>query len=211
MFLSDVCILSKAIYFYGVMKSSKTAQLLTMNYNYHKHNVNPIIVKPALDNRKTMVTSRLGLRAKADIIVDTKSDKQFTAEKEIITLAEKDNSKVVLVDEAQFMTSKFIKLLADDCKLNGIDLYGFGLLKDFRNKLFTGAVTWLECVDSIREVKTTCELCNHKATCNALEDDKGNLVPETFSQGSNTHIGDSEYHVYCQYHMLQKVRKCVNE
>lgn len=200
--------MSKAIYFYGVMKSSKTAQLLTMNYNYHKHNVNPVIVKPALDTRRTMVTSRLGLRAKADVIVDTKSDKQFKAEQDIIKLASNPTSKVVLVDEAQFMTPGFIQKLSEDCKINDIDLYGFGLLKDFRNKLFTGATTWLECVDSIREVKTTCELCNHKATCNALEDKNGNLVPETFNKGSNTHIGDSEYHVYCQYHMLKKLKEC---
>lgn len=202
--------MSKAIYFYGVMKSSKTGQLLTMNYNYNKNNVVPVIVKPKLDTRSTYVYSRLGLKAKADVIVDTTANNQVDISEKIASLANKSNSKVVLVDEAQFMTPEFIKRLSECCKALDIDLYGFGLLKDFRNKLFVGAKTWIECADSIREVKTTCELCNHKATCNTLEDSKGNLVPETFVSGSNNHIGDTEYHVYCQYHLLLKTYKQIN-
>lgn len=202
--------MSKVIYFYGVMKASKTAQLLTMNYNYKKHGVEPVILKTAKDNKRNKVTSRLGLSAKADFSVNdffSSPRQQDVKIRNIINRASKANSKVILVDEAQFFSVDFIEQLVKECRLNDIELYGFGLLKDFRGNLFAGAKKWIECADSIREVKTTCELCNHKATCNALEDKDGKLVKETFNKEdnlSNIIIGDTEYHVYCQEHMLYK-------
>lgn len=198
--------MSKSIYFYGVMKSSKTAQLLTMNYNYHKNGVSTVILKPKLDGKDNLVTSRIGIKATADVIIDTVEENQLGLAYRVFSENILNKTRVVLVDEAQFMDCKFIIVLSNLCKLHDIDLYAFGLLKDYKGKLFLGAAKWLECVDSIREVKTTCELCNHKATCNALEDKQGNLVPDTFIKGSgNVHIGDQEYHVYCRYHMLRKM------
>lgn len=196
---------SKTIYFYGVMKASKTAQLLTMNYNYCKHNVKPFLLKTSIDtdSKGDYITSRLGLKAKADAIVDCTKDAHTEVER-IKHMCK--NSKVILVDEAQFLAPEFIKDLCLLCKVNGTDLYAFGLLKDYKGHLFAGAETWLEQADSIREIKTTCELCNKKATCNALEDSEGNLVPDTFESAVNIiHTGDEEYHVYCQYHMLRKL------
>lgn len=204
--------MSKSIYFYGVMKSSKTAQLLTMNYNYRKHGVKPLIVKPKLDGKGNLVTSRVGIQAKADVVVDTINDNQWSLAENIFDKYVKNKVKVVLVDEAQFMNPSFVKLFSNRCKLYDIDVYAFGLLKDYRNHLFEGAKAWIEHADSIREIKTTCELCNRKATCNALEDKNGVLVKETFDyRTSNIHTGDSEYHVYCQYHMLEQFIKYKNQ
>lgn len=204
--------MSKAIYFYGVMKASKTAQLLTMDYNYRKHGIKPVIIKPKLDGKGDMVTSRLGLKTKADVVVDTVNDNQLGIANSIFTNYIANKTKVVLVDEAQFLSPYFIKALSSLCKIHDVDVYAFGLLKDYKNSLFEGAEQWLELVDSIREIKTTCELCNHKATCNALEDKDGILVKETFSYGaSSIHTGDTEYHVYCQYHFIQKVIEYKNK
>lgn len=197
--------MSKTIYFYGVMKASKTAQLLTMNYNYRKNGVTPIIVKPSTDNKKDMVTSRLGLKAKADYVVDPENVGGVATD--IVYGNDSETPKVVLVDEAQFFQPDFIEELAIYCKREEVDLYAFGLLKDFHGRLFAGTRKWIECADSIREVKMTCEVCNRKATCNALERKDGMLVPETFESdenSSNIHIGDAEYHVYCQADMLNK-------
>ena len=81
----------------------------------------------------------------------------------------------------------------------------FGLLKDFRNKLFDGAKRWIEEADSLREVKTICELCDRKATCNALENKNRVMVRDTFTEDNNNIvIGDNLFHVYCQVHWHQK-------
>lgn len=203
--------MSKMIYFYGVMKASKTAQLLTMKYNYHKNGISPIVLKPKIDGKGNMVTSRIGLKTRANIIVDTQVSNQREEanrvyQKFIHGDSFTDHDTVILIDEAQFLTPEFIDTFSTNCKLADIDIYSFGLLKDYKGKLFLGAKAWLEHADSIREIKTTCELCNHKATCNALEDKDGNLVPDTFNSKSTVlHTGDDEYHVYCQYHMLTRI------
>ena len=86
-----------------------------------------------------------------------------------------------------------------------VNVFAFGLLKDFRNSLFDGAKKWIEEADSLREVKTICEKCNRKATCNSLENDDHVMVQATFvDDNDNVVIGDSAFHVYCQVHWHQK-------
>ena len=41
----------KITYFYGTMKSSKTANLLMSYHNYLENGIDPILVKPETDNR----------------------------------------------------------------------------------------------------------------------------------------------------------------
>ena len=52
-------------FFYGVMGSSKTAQLLMQRYNYNELGLKVALLKPAVDTRAgvDMVYSRVGLQA----------------------------------------------------------------------------------------------------------------------------------------------------
>ena len=112
---------------------------------------------------------------------------------------------IILVDEAQFMSPEFISLLSSYARQYDINVFAFGLLKDFRNRLFDGAKKWIEEADSLREVKTICEKCNRKATCNSLENNDHVMVRDTFDKNNNNVvIGDSAFHVYCQLHWHKK-------
>ena len=48
-------------YIYGVMESSKTAQLLIQGYNYTKAGYKVIYLKPATDTRSEDISSRIGI------------------------------------------------------------------------------------------------------------------------------------------------------
>ena len=56
---------------YGVMGSSKSAMLLMQHYNHMQLGHYVVLIKPAIDTRidSSTVYSRVGLRAKADIII----------------------------------------------------------------------------------------------------------------------------------------------
>lgn len=192
----------KIIYYFGVMNSNKTLNLLTMSYNYKQRNKKPVLLRPELDTRTTEVKSRVGLSEAADFTI--KSDIDETLVLNIVQTA-KLQGGIILVDEAQFMTPTFISLMSSYARKYDVNVFAFGLLKDFRNKLFDGAKRWIEETDSLREVKTICEKCNRKATCNALENDDHVMVRDTFKKNNdNVVIGDSAFHVYCQLHWHQK-------
>ena len=192
----------KIIYYFGVMNSNKTLSLLTMSYNYKQRNKKPVLLRPELDTRTTEVKSRVGLSEAADFTIKSDIDEKLV--RNIVQTA-KLQGDIILVDEAQFMNPEFISLLSSYARQYDVNVFAFGLLKDFRNKLFDGAKKWIEEADSLREVKTICELCNRKATCNALENDDHVMVRDTFKKNNdNVVIGDSAFHVYCQLHWHQK-------
>ena len=192
----------KITYYFGVMSSNKTLNLLTMSYNYKQRGKKAIIIRPALDSRTSEVKSRVGLSEAADFTIKSDIDEKLV--RNIVQTA-KLQGGIILVDEAQFMSPEFISLLSSYARQYDVNVFAFGLLKDFRNKLFEGAKKWIEEADSLREVKTICEKCNRKATCNALENDNHVMVRDTFTENNdNVVIGDSLFHVYCQVHWHQK-------
>lgn len=194
----------KIIYYFGVMNSNKTLNLLTMSYNYKQRGKKPVLIRPKLDTRTTEVKSRVGLSEPADYTIKSDTDKKLVNE---IVQTAKLQGGIILVDEAQFMTPEFISLLSSYARQYDVNIFAFGLLKDFRNRLFEGTKRWIEESDSLREVKTICEKCNRKATCNALENYNGVMVEVTFKDnGDNTVIGDSAFHVYCQLHWNEKYK-----
>ena len=66
----------KISFFYGVMKSSKTANLLMTCHNYEAKGINPLLVKPSLDTRSKYIESRIGLKKVADCVI-TKGANRF--------------------------------------------------------------------------------------------------------------------------------------
>lgn len=192
----------KIIFYFGVMSSNKTLNLLTMDYNYKQRGKKPVIIRPVLDTRTTEVKSRVGLSEPADFTINGDIDEKLVYN---IVQTAKSQGGIILVDEAQFMTPTFISLLSRYARKYDVNVFAFGLLKDFRNRLFDGVKHWLEEADSLREVKTICESCNRKATCNALENDDHVMVKATFvDDDDNVVIGDSSFHVYCQRHWHEK-------
>ncbi len=156
--------MGKLYFKYGAMGSSKTAQALMCKFNYEQKGFSVSLFKPVADNRtvvdgKAVVSSRIGLTSSC-----IEFDKNFD-----FTAFAKDNclttgKEVMIVDECQFLTTKQVNQL----KLLSINMpvLCYGLLTNYKTKLFEGSKRLVEIADSLMEIKSVCK-CGRKANVNA--------------------------------------------
>lgn len=190
----------KINYFYGTMKSSKTAQMLMMYNNYKIKGINPILMKPSVDTRSSnLVSSRIGLSNEANFIIDENNVPQLLK----IVRANIQTETPILIDECQFVAyDTVVKMVSEalkyDTEHNSFSINAFGLLTDMNGKLFDGSRAWVEQASKLIEVKTLCSYCSAKAVRNLFTGKQ---------TGSNIVIGDSEYIPVCARHYYQMTHK----
>ncbi len=153
------------LYFkYGTMGSSKSAQALMCKFNYEQKGMKVLLVKPTVDNRgdsgeTPKVRSRIGLVCECEVISPTES---------FLDLFEKYHAlhecNCIIVDEAQFCTEKQVDQLKQLTQY--VPVLCYGLLTDFKCKLFEGSKRLVELADSLQEIKSVCR-CGRKSTVNA--------------------------------------------
>ena len=147
--------MAKLYFRYGAMGSSKTANAIMVQHNYHERHQKVLMVKPALDNRdgERTLRSRSGLTTECT----------FMEEIESLNIHEYD---CIIVDEAQFLTKAQVETLVRLVDDENIPVIAYGLRADFQGNLFEGSQWLLAWADTIEEVKTIC-WCGKKAICNA--------------------------------------------
>lgn len=159
-------VMAKLYFKFGAMGSSKTANALMVKFNYEEKGKKVWLIKPALDDRDgiTILKSRIGLEAKADVIQIGDS------------LIEKcpKNIDVIICDECQFLTPEQVDDLRVLVSYHDIPALCFGLRVDFMTNLFPGSKRLFELADSITEIKSICR-CGRKATVNTRFDSTGHV------------------------------------
>ena len=147
--------MAKLYFRYGAMGSSKTANAIMVQYNYHERGQSALMLKPRLDNRdgERIVGSRSGLSAPC----------AFVEELPGMDLSFYD---CIIVDEAQFLKKDQVQQLVDIVDELDIPVICYGLRADFQGNLFEGSQWLMAWADTIEEIKTVC-WCGRKATCNA--------------------------------------------
>lgn len=190
--------MAKLYFNFSAMNAGKSTILLQSSYNYFERGMHTLLLKPAIDDRDErtdLITSRIGLEAKADLFSeDTDLEahiiKQHTAKK----------LNCVLLDEAQFLTEKQVwelSRVSDDYR---IPIMCYGLRTDFQGNLFPGSATLLAIADDIREIRTLC-WCGKKATMNMRVTDSGEAVTE----GAQIEVGGNDrYITLCRKHWREK-------
>jgi thymidine kinase len=63
-----------------------------------------------------------------------------------------DSADIILVDEAQFLSVENVEKLRDIASHNRIPVICYGLLTDYRSKLFQGSKRLIELADSLKEI-----------------------------------------------------------
>ncbi len=174
--------MSKLYFKFGAMASSKTANALMTRFNYEEKGNHVWLIKPDLDNRDdyldengnrvTVVKSRIGLSAVADVI---RQDENLLERFEALRAAAPVD--VIICDECQFLTGEQVdqmKYIAEYCDT---PVLCFGLRSDFQTKLFPGSQRLFEIADSITEIKSVCR-CGKKAIVNARLNERGQVITE---------------------------------
>ena len=176
--------MAKLYFRYGAMGSSKSANAIMVQYNYHERGQKALLVKPGIDQRDgaKIVGSRCGLSAPCILMeeLDCINYREYNC---------------IVVDEAQFLTKAQVQRLVEIVDDDGIPVVCYGLRADFRGELFEGSQWLLAWADTIEEVKTVC-WCGKKATWNARISD-GRVLKE----GEQIVLGGNEsYTALCRKH-----------
>ncbi len=164
-------------FFYGVMGSSKTAQLLMQRYNYQQLGLKVALIKPAVDTRagQKVVFSRVGLQAEAELVLEP----THSVREQLLWLAARQahsDFQYVFVDEAQFLSEDQVQELAD--LADSLEIFCYGLKTDFRGQFFPGSAALLRLAEDIQEVSGGLCWCGSKATMNTRVDQQGNVIKE---------------------------------
>ncbi|EXJ23505.1 Thymidine kinase [Alkalibacterium sp. AK22] len=146
---------------YGAMNSGKSIEILKVAHNYEEQHKPVALFTSALDDRDEVgsISSRIGIKRQA-VPVTEKTDIFKQVQQMPKDLA------CVLIDEAQFLSTKHVDQLARIVDELDIPVMAFGLKNDFRNRLFEGSERLLILADKIEEMKTICWFCHKKAIMN---------------------------------------------
>lgn len=200
--------MSKLYFKFGAMASSKTANALMTRFNYEEKGNKVWLIKPDLDNRDdytdengnrvTVVKSRIGLSAVADVI---RQDENLLERFE--KLQKNTPVDVIICDECQFLTGAQVDQMKHIAEYCDTPVLCFGLRSDFQTKLFAGSQRLFEIADSITEIKSVCR-CGKKAIVNARLNEKGQVIVE----GEQVCIGGNDkYEGMCWGCWQDRIRK----
>jgi thymidine kinase len=204
--------MAELIYYCGTMDSGKSTLALQTAHN-HKSRGRQGLIFTSKDRAGTgKISSRLGLESEAIEVGSDLDIHRYVVEK--LSIGERID--YVICDEAQFYQEEQIEQLAKIADGLGIDVYSFGILTDFRTKLFPGSARLVELADKVLnlQVEALC-WCGAKATHNARTVN-GSMVTE----GEQVLVGDVgqgdeesqkiTYEVLCRRHHMRKVVSITN-
>ena len=188
---------AKVYFYYGAMGAGKSLHLLATAHNFQTQNIPFLIFKSEIDTRDGVgVIHSRALGDRECVSISTKDNlyKFISRYHEELFYTGYEPLKWILVDEAQFLTSKQVDELAAIADNLGISVICYGLRTDFKTNLFEGSKRLFEIADSFEELKSSCD-CNSKTIFNArINEDK-----EIITEGNQIEVGgDEKYITVCR-------------
>jgi thymidine kinase len=185
------------------MDSGKSTLALQTAHNHQSRGRSGLIFTNKDRAGTGVISSRLGLQSEAlEVEIDLDIHRLVV---ERLSMGERID--YIICDEAQFYQPIQIDQLAKIVDGLGIDVYAFGILADFRTKLFPGSARLVELADRVNtlQVEALC-WCGSRATHNARTVN-GVMVTE----GEQVVVGDVgksdeiAYEVLCRRHHMRQV------
>ena len=195
--------MAELIYYCGTMDSGKSTLALQTAHNHKSRGRSGLIFTNQDRAGRGQISSRLGLQSDA-IEVDPEIDlHKYVVEK----LSMGERIDFIICDEAQFYAPAQIEQLARIVDGLSIDVFAFGILADFRTKLFPGSARLVELADRVQtlQVEALC-WCGERATHNARTIN-GQMVTEgeQVVVGDVSSLNEVAYEVLCRRHHMRKV------
>ena len=195
--------MAELIYYCGTMDSGKSTLALQTAHNHQSRGRTGLIFTNNDRAGIGVISSRLGLSSPAIEVTPIMDLHRLVVDQ----LSMGERIDYIICDEAQFYESAQIDQLARVVDGLGIDVFAFGILADFRTKLFPGSARLVELSDRVNtlQVEALC-WCGSRATHNARTVG-GVMVIE----GEQVVVGDvspaSEvgYEVLCRRHHMRQV------
>lgn len=195
--------MAELVFHTGPMDCGKSTLALQFDHTQSTHGRRGRVFTRQDRSGRAVVTSRIGLSAEAIEVDDTFDFWRYV----IAELTTGQRVDYLVCDEAQFYTSEHVEQLARIVDELQLDVYVFGILADFRTKLFPGSQRLVELADRVETLPLgpLC-WCGAKGTHNARTLD-GLMVTE----GSQVVVGDTadgaevRYEVLCRAHHRRRM------
>lgn len=187
--------MAKLYFKFGAMKCGKTTDIIKTYYNYKEKGMNVLIMKPGDDKKAgSKIQSRSGAELDTNYVVNTDVDVYNLIAYHLIS----NNLDCIIVDEAQFLTSKQVDELSNVVDTFNIPVLCYGLRADAFTNLFPGSKRLFEVADVMEELKAICK-CGSKATYNLrLNRIDGELIPVFEGEQISIDGIDAEYDSVCR-------------
>jgi len=197
--------MAELTFYTGPMNSGKSTLALQTNHNRQARGLVGLIFTAHDRAGAALVSSRLGLTHDAIEVSPAFDFWRHTVD----ALTSGARIDYFICDEAQFYTAGQVDALAKIVDELEIDVFCFGILTDFRTRLFPGSARLVELADTtqVLQVEALC-WCGKRATHNARVED-GIMVTEgevivmgdTGEQApAASHPGLVTYEVLCRQH-----------
>ncbi len=147
--------MAKLTFVFSSMNSGKTLALLTKNFMLREKGYRTLLVKPAMDDRTTTISSRIGLEEKCILVEnDSLISKKIYMSKGI---CEFNNIDYILVDEAQFLTHDQVWDLSDLVDYFNVNVICYGLKLNWKGEFFDGSKALMEISDELQQMDSFCK------------------------------------------------------
>lgn len=191
--------MAKMHFKYASMNSGKSIDLIRTAHNYEENGYKVLIIAPVVGGKvDRKVSSRVGIFKEADVLL-LYSDDVFEALK-----GKARDISVILVDEAQFLSSKQVDQLFVVSKVLNIPVICYGLRTNFKMESFAGSKRLLEIAEVLEELTTLC-------SCGKIARFVGRKVDDQFvTDGEEIVVKGTfnvEYEPLCGDCYLKKVSK----
>jgi thymidine kinase len=192
------------LYFTGTMDCGKSTLALQVDHNHAARGRTGRIFTSHDRAGEATLSSRLGLQTKAIEV-----DPEFDFWQHVVDeLTHGGRVDYLVCDEAQFYTEEQIEQLARLADELEIDVFCFGILTDFRARMFPGSARLVELADRMEllQVEALC-WCGERATHNART--VGGVM---VTEGEQLVVGDVDglsaevaYEVLCRRHHRRRL------
>jgi len=195
--------MAELIYYCGTMDAGKSTLALQTAHNHESRGRSGVIFTSNDRAGVGVLSSRLGLQKPAVEVTTELNLHSYVRD----LVSNGNRIEYVICDEAQFYTSEHIEQLAMIVDGLGIEVYAYGILADFRTKLFPGSARLVELADrlSTLQVEALC-WCGARATHNART--FGGIM---VTEGEQVFVGDTDsdtvvgYEVLCRRHHMRQI------
>jgi len=189
---------AELIFYAGTMDCGKSTLALQTDHNHASRGRSGLVLTRLDRAGESQLSSRLGLAVPA---IEVTSDLDLRA-LVVDRLSAGARLDYLICDEAQFYSEDQIEQLSIVVDDLGVDVYAFGIMTDFRTRLFPGSARLVELADRVNvlQVEALC-WCGARAIHNARTVG-GHMVVE----GSQVMVGDTHstqtvaYEVLCRHH-----------
>lgn len=195
--------MAELVFHTGPMDCGKSTLALQMDYTQSSHGRQGRMFTSQDRAGEAVIASRLGLSAPALEVRDGFDFWRYV----ISELTTGKRVDYIVCDEAQFYSPEHIDQLARIVDELQLDVYAFGILSDFRARLFPGSQRLIELADRVESLPLgpLC-WCGSRGTHNART--VGGLM---VTEGSQVVVGDTgeggtvRYEVLCRAHHRRRM------